>query len=101
MVSLSARISELTWQLFLASFKGGLRETVGKTFQGSTRTVGNVVSGLGATIGGAAEGIGQTATGASQGLGTTTKGLGQAVNKGFSGSKPEEDENEFVKNKVE
>jgi hypothetical protein len=101
MVILFTRIPGLTCQLLLATVRGGLGETVGKTFQGSTQTVGNVVSGLGATIGGAAEGIGQTAQGASQGLGTTTKGLGQAVSKGFSGAKPEEDENEFVKSKVE
>lgn len=94
-------ISGLTCQFLLATVRGGLGETVGKTFQGSTQTVGNILSGFGATIGGAAEGIGQTAQGASQGLGTTTKGLGQVVNKGFGGAKSEEDENEFVKSKVE
>ncbi|KAJ5368623.1 uncharacterized protein N7496_008383 [Penicillium cataractarum] len=84
-----------------ASVKGGLGETVGKTFQGSTRTFGNVMSGLGATIGGAAEGVGQTAAGAAEGLGTTTKGLGQTVNKGIVGDRSRRVDDDVEKDKVD
>ncbi|CEJ60708.1 hypothetical protein PMG11_09271 [Penicillium brasilianum] len=84
-----------------ASVMGGLGETVGKTFQGSTRTFGNVVSGLGATISGATEGVGQTVTGAAEGLGTTASGLGQTVNKGIIGDKVRKDEDEADKPKVD
>ncbi|KAJ5438539.1 uncharacterized protein N7458_009537 [Penicillium daleae] len=85
------------------SVTGGLGETVGKTFEGSTRTFGNVVSGLGATLGGAAQGVGQTAAGAAEGLGTTTRGLGQSANRGFAGGveRSRKIEEELEKDKVD